>query len=279
MEKGGIAVMQSGGAREKRESGYRLRGAGRSVLRGLAFPRVPGPEAFLVLYVRSGAGKFLRNGTEVAVAPGDLLLLRFGIPNFLRARGGPLSCTALLIEGDPVGVPLLSHVGRGSEAERRLEELAESAGRPKGAPPAPDALMEALRAGAASGEKPYRGNLGQLKAIMDRRYAEHLRVGRLAAELHLNKFRLARDFRRKYGAKPVEYLIGLRVQEAERLLLETEMTIGAVGRAIGIDNTPYFIRIFKRKLGMTPGSYRAARRAAAAGPRPEQSEAGEEKEG
>ena len=44
--------------------------------------------------------------------------------------------------------------------------------------------------------------------------------------------------------------------KARALIESTDLSIGAVGAAVGIPNTTHFINLFKEKLGVTPQVYR-----------------------
>jgi len=57
----------------------------------------------------------------------------------------------------------------------------------------------------------------------------------------------------------VEYVTSIRMEKAERLLVETEDTIQDIGRAVGYEQSLTFIRVFKKHSGVTPGQYRKTR--------------------
>lgn len=237
------------------KSEYRLLGIGDSVLSGCAFPAVLQRETFMLLFIRSGTGRLMRNGLTHDVSAGNLLFLYFGFSYSLCVKDGPLSCTTLLIRGDPGGLPAFCLLPHGSEAERQLGRLAKG-GVQSGGLPALDLLMTSLRAGCAFGRDPPPGYLSRLKNIIDGRYSERLSLNVFAEELHVNKFKLAKEFKSRFGVSPIEYLIDRRIQEAGRLLLGTGDSVAGIGSAVGMDNTPYFIRTFKRRTGCTPGAYR-----------------------
>lgn len=50
----------------------------------------------------------------------------------------------------------------------------------------------------------------------------------------------------------------LRMDQAKRLLRETDRSAGEIGTAVGMPNTPHFHRVFKKVTGMTPLEWRAA---------------------
>lgn len=53
-----------------------------------------------------------------------------------------------------------------------------------------------------------------------------------------------------------QYLIHIRMNKAIDLLLNTNMTIGEVGEAVGGYNIHYFSRLFRKKIGLSPSAFR-----------------------
>ena len=95
-----------------------------------------------------------------------------------------------------------------------------------------------------------------LRQILDTRYAEKLTLDSLSKELHWNKYKLDKDFKYYYNCSPFEYLLNVRVEEACRLLRSTSRSVLDIGFAVGVENTSYFIRLFKGRMGMSPLAYR-----------------------
>ena len=54
----------------------------------------------------------------------------------------------------------------------------------------------------------------------------------------------------------VNYLKEIRMREAKKLLTETDMKIIEISQAVGYDNEKHFMKIFKRKTGVTALKYR-----------------------
>ncbi|MBJ9990987.1 helix-turn-helix domain-containing protein [Paenibacillus sp. S28] len=63
-------------------------------------------------------------------------------------------------------------------------------------------------------------------------------------------------FKEQFGVKFVDFLIGLRVERAQKLLRETELTIGDISRQVGYEHAISFGRVFKKTVGVSPGDYR-----------------------
>ncbi|WFB35853.1 helix-turn-helix domain-containing protein [Kiritimatiellota bacterium B12222] len=60
------------------------------------------------------------------------------------------------------------------------------------------------------------------------------------------------------GVTPYVYFMQVRIQEAQRLLKESEWTISRIGQAIGIPDPPRFSAFFRKHTGKTPSAWRNA---------------------
>ncbi|MDF3129727.1 helix-turn-helix domain-containing protein [Kiritimatiellaeota bacterium B1221] len=63
-------------------------------------------------------------------------------------------------------------------------------------------------------------------------------------------------FSRDHGVTPYVYFMQRRVQEAQRLLRETDWTISRIGQAVGIPDPPRFSAFFRKHTGKTPSAWR-----------------------
>lgn len=102
--------------------------------------------------------------------------------------------------------------------------------------------------------------IGQVTEWIDVHYAEPLTLHTLADELHGSPYHLQRLFTRVIGISPTEYIQHVRIKQAMQLLETTDQPIADVGLAVGLENTPYFITLFKKKTGYTPSQYRKTKR-------------------
>jgi AraC-like DNA-binding protein len=78
----------------------------------------------------------------------------------------------------------------------------------------------------------------------------------IAAQLGIKPSELSRRFRLAYGCVPVEYATRLRLEEAKRLLRETNDTLEAIASRCGYENGAYLCRVFRAKIGITPSAFR-----------------------
>ena len=67
----------------------------------------------------------------------------------------------------------------------------------------------------------------------------------------------SRSFQRLMHQKIPDYLNGLRVAEAEKLLISTAMSVTEIALATGFGTSSYFIKIFRRYKNLSPRQYRA----------------------
>ncbi len=83
-----------------------------------------------------------------------------------------------------------------------------------------------------------------------------LTLQEVADHLHLNPSYFSRVFKQSYGSSFKEYLTMVRIEEAKRLLANTDYSLLDIAIAVGFDNQSYFTSVFKKNTGMTPGQYR-----------------------
>ena len=69
-------------------------------------------------------------------------------------------------------------------------------------------------------------------------------------------------FRRECGCTLTEYVNRRRIDRALALLRDSDQRIQEIAEACGFSDVNYFICLFKRQTGVTPGQYRAQQRRA-----------------
>lgn len=96
----------------------------------------------------------------------------------------------------------------------------------------------------------------RIKEYIDAHYLEDLKLSEIAAALHINPYYLSHTFKNLTGSSPMSYIIRRRIDEAQNLLLTTNLTITTIAMECGYNNSNYFQSVFKNIVGMTPGKYR-----------------------
>jgi AraC-like DNA-binding protein len=78
----------------------------------------------------------------------------------------------------------------------------------------------------------------------------------LAQRAGMSRTRLAERFREAMGDTPLNYLRTVRIQQAMRLLSETDRTLDAIARSVGYEDAFGFSKMFKRTVGVPPREFR-----------------------
>ncbi len=61
-----------------------------------------------------------------------------------------------------------------------------------------------------------------------------------------------KDFKRIFGMPPHRWIVEKRLERAKMLLISTNKTVSEVGADCGFANISHFIKLFKRRFGITP---------------------------
>lgn len=95
---------------------------------------------------------------------------------------------------------------------------------------------------------------------INRLFASDMSLAALAEQVVLSKSQLNRILTKKYGQSFKQRLIFLRMENAARLLLDTQLMIKEIAASVGYNTIQGFNSIFKKTYGMTPEEYRIANR-------------------
>ena len=98
--------------------------------------------------------------------------------------------------------------------------------------------------------------IDQIKIYIRRNYSKNLTQEFIASLFYLNRSYLSQLFKKKTGEKFVDFLNDVRIEKAKELLTNTDKKMYSIAKAVGYDNTKYFFRIFKKRMGITPEQYR-----------------------
>lgn len=91
---------------------------------------------------------------------------------------------------------------------------------------------------------------------LEQRYGEPFQLARMAEALYVSPSHLSRVFHQETGVTLTEYLTARRLREACLLLKATRLPVREIAGRIGLNNQPYFARLFRTHLGVTPLRYR-----------------------
>lgn len=95
------------------------------------------------------------------------------------------------------------------------------------------------------------------KRYANEHYADcNLHIDMLATELGVSPITLGNLFKYNTGVAFYKYVNDVRLKQAERLLLETDMSVIEISHSVGILNYTYFFTLFKKKHHISPKIYR-----------------------
>ena len=92
--------------------------------------------------------------------------------------------------------------------------------------------------------------------VIEHRFAEPISLADVADELALTPGHLTTSVRRRTGRTVQQWLTERRMQEARRLLTETDLTVAAIAHRVGFPDASYFIRRFRTEHQITPALWR-----------------------
>ncbi|MBQ9802590.1 MAG: helix-turn-helix domain-containing protein [Clostridia bacterium] len=98
--------------------------------------------------------------------------------------------------------------------------------------------------------------LTRARRYMDEHFADSaLRVGDFAAQRGVSEVYFRREFRRYFGASPLEYIKQKRVEAAARMLETGLCNVTEAALQSGFESVAYFSAEFRRLMGVSPTAY------------------------
>ncbi|MBB3128815.1 AraC-like DNA-binding protein [Paenibacillus rhizosphaerae] len=92
---------------------------------------------------------------------------------------------------------------------------------------------------------------------MDVNYRSMISLDQLSDRLGWSKYHLLRTFAAAVGQTPSEYLNRVRIEQAMRLLRQTDMSVEQIAEQVGYSGGSYLIKVFRKMTGLTPGGFRS----------------------
>jgi AraC family transcriptional regulator len=102
-----------------------------------------------------------------------------------------------------------------------------------------------------------RQRLKRLLDYIEAHLGDDLTLKRLASEVELSPFYLARVFKDEVGKSPHQYVLDRRVARAKAMLRDTSVSITDVALAAGFSSQSHLSNWFRRIVGVSPGVYRS----------------------
>lgn len=94
------------------------------------------------------------------------------------------------------------------------------------------------------------------KKYIENNYNKNINISELAQKTGYSVVHFINKFKKFYGYSPGQYLGRIRLQKAMELLTISNMTSKEIAYMCGFNDELYFIRFFKKHLGLTPKEFR-----------------------
>ena len=91
---------------------------------------------------------------------------------------------------------------------------------------------------------------------IEERHAEVIELGVLAEKAGMSLSTFKRAFKAVTGTSPIDYVLQVRLARACHLLREEDRTVTEAALAAGFNDSNYFARQFRRRMGCTPREWR-----------------------
>ena len=85
---------------------------------------------------------------------------------------------------------------------------------------------------------------------------EKLGVDSLSRKAYMSRNEFFKWFRQQFGISPLEYINRERIKLAKQLLGNQNATVTETAYQCGFADVNYFVRLFKKSEGLTPGTFK-----------------------
>jgi len=225
--------------------------------RGLTAGHI-GPLGAWIARLPKPVGLFAARDEDASRVLMEAVAAGFGVPSEVAVIGGDNDeticnlCLPALTSVEP------NHTGAGYEAARLLAALLDGA-------KSPDRPIVVAPQGIIERKSTHFSHITDAEVTKARQFirariAENLSVEDVAAHVGLSRSTLLRRFRAAGGRSVHDEILATRLEEAKRLLADTEQSLLAVAHRVGLRHQEYLGYLFRQHLGTTPAAFRAQSR-------------------
>ncbi|MFA5688472.1 MAG: helix-turn-helix domain-containing protein [Kiritimatiellales bacterium] len=119
-----------------------------------------------------------------------------------------------------------------------------------------DALDDFMRNIYLQGHRSVNETVARILNYLGDNFHENITLEAVANEVSLSTFRIAHLVKESTGKTVLQHVHQLRIREAQRLLEQSDLSCTNIAYEAGFGDQSYFIKQFRKQLGITPAKYR-----------------------
>jgi AraC-like DNA-binding protein len=104
------------------------------------------------------------------------------------------------------------------------------------------------------------GAMRRVREYVELHLSENIDLTMLAAVAGLSMHHFARQFKQSAGVTPHHYLTKRRVERAQEMLAQTDLSLSEIAYAAGFSDQSHLARHFRHMVGTTPREFRSSQR-------------------
>ena len=97
--------------------------------------------------------------------------------------------------------------------------------------------------------------LDYITAFIRENIQEDIRLTVLSEKACMSQSTFYRSFKKEFGISPIEFILTEKIKRAKMLLQEGRYPVKTIAYECGFRDLNYFIRVFRKQEGITPGQY------------------------
>jgi transcriptional regulator GlxA family with amidase domain len=105
-------------------------------------------------------------------------------------------------------------------------------------------------------QDPTRVAMYKVASYMQTHLDQSLAIAQVARHFSISEVTLRRRFREAFGISPKQYLLELRLCEAQQLLATTKLSMQDIALRMGFFDLAHFSSTFRKHIGLSPSAWR-----------------------